>query len=772
MSRILEPLARVTIYDPVNRKVYNDFSSFHSITTQVGVGGGGSEAAIVYVDPMSMKFFSGENKKDLQDKSVDEVNWFKSLLKAETYVSSPSDPYYRTFYNQLIKAAKDNKFDSAHFIEYNVEEMWICWIDYWGYDPRTDNMGWFAGFTGIITGFTETINRGETIQFKIRVSDFRRILNITPMFADRAKLREEAKQKEYEKIPPKFLEFYKKISDLGETGFWQRFKGKSNYDIVSDLLRWVNLYMIRPTQNFDDSARLFPDYYGIIPKDFQTRNNIFYDRSFWYVPSDKKEAYYYGLDMRRPTKDVIDIDDLMALDFQGRKRSWSSLKVDETLFDDDVVPIQKALITFTSLFQANWETPWSIMEKIAKATMSLLYLDAKGNLIHSFPLYDELPDASWDHPEKDHGPNYIFYPEADGLKTLELTRSEKPRVTMFGVDAGFKSPIEISQDAASAGLRWGSYWDNDYNFKKYGYRPFYGSKLFTDRMGSEVHNALDKYSQAGLRRMNLLCDTGTIICDNRPDLQPGRTIVIPQRQMVYFLESVTQSFQRGVRLTTTLNFSWGRKIGTRIGNPWKDLIGVIDPKKYVVDDYSGENIFKVGAVEPITPKFTSSKYVQIWDTVGPGGNKIQGYFNEQGLGSKVFLDLPENVRREFGGRIYQGLLDKLISAINSSPSIDNITIGRADDDVIFDSTQRSHSLHHAIDIMKINGSPLTVYSTNDDFKAQVDELIGNLESQGLVKIYEEAGNEGLYVYAFNDAYITFEYGCKDHIHLGGPVTDT
>lgn len=224
-------------------------------------------------------------------------------------------------------------------------------------------------------------------------------------------------------------------------------------------------------------------------------------------------------------------------------------------------------------------------------------------------------------------------------------------------------------------------------------------------------------------------------------------------------------------MTTTLNFSWGRRIGVKIGNPWKELLDVIDPKKYVVDDYTGENIFKVGEVEPIVPRFTSEKYVQIWDTVGPNGTTVNGYFRDQGIEDKVFFEMPENVRRDFGGRIYQGLLDKLISAINSSSSVDNITIGRADDDVIFDSVQRSHSLHHAIDIMKINGTPLNIYSSNSDFKAQVDDFLSQLEGLDFIRAQDESSSESSYVYVFDDAYTIFEFGCKDHIHLSGPLSD-
>jgi hypothetical protein len=116
---------------------------------------------------------------------------------------------------------------------------------------------------------------------------------------------------------------------------------------------------------------------------------------------------------------------------------------------------------------------------------------------------------------------------------------------------------------------------------KYGQRIFVASNPIVntktlkdlDYYASQTHQSLNRdanarsmevYAKSLLKRLLAEKYQGQVVIGGRPEIDPGRPIYIPMRNMIYYLETVETNLSFGSGYTTTLHFSYGRK-------PWEYL---------------------------------------------------------------------------------------------------------------------------------------------------------------------------------------------------------
>jgi hypothetical protein len=116
---------------------------------------------------------------------------------------------------------------------------------------------------------------------------------------------------------------------------------------------------------------------------------------------------------------------------------------------------------------------------------------------------------------------------------------------------------------------------------KYGQRIFVASNPIVntktlkdlDYYSSQTHQSLNRdanarsmevYAKSLLKRLLAEKYQGQIVIGGRPEIDPGRPIYIPIRNMIYYLETVETNLTFGSNYTTTLHLSYGRK-------PWEYL---------------------------------------------------------------------------------------------------------------------------------------------------------------------------------------------------------
>jgi hypothetical protein len=85
--------------------------------------------------------------------------------------------------------------------------------------------------------------------------------------------------------------------------------------------------------------------------------------------------------------------------------------------------------------------------------------------------------------------------------------------------------------------------------------------------------------------LNSLSETGSVIMNQRPDLQLGRTVYVPERNMMYYISSIQQKYVEGKRHTTTIQLTYGHRPEEPIGNPFEKL-DELDYKQWLSYQFS------------------------------------------------------------------------------------------------------------------------------------------------------------------------------------------
>jgi len=230
-------------------------------------------------------------------------------------------------------------------------------------------------------------------------------------------------------------------------------------------------------------------------------------------------------------------------------------------------PYEMSLDNNWSFFQADFKTRRDIAYKAAEDSLFAFYADRAGHI--------------WFHPYR-YDISWIL-----GAKNPKVYVIDNPSIISYGFvddDSDLYTEVQVSTEPdfgqegiADTGFYTGVF-RSEADILRYGYRIFVGVNPIINTKsiagaGSGEQQASNKewaarsvkmFAKSLLQRILASKCQGQITIVGRPEIDPGRPIYIPIRNMIYYVETVDHDLSFGSNFTTTLHLSYGRK-------PWEFL---------------------------------------------------------------------------------------------------------------------------------------------------------------------------------------------------------
>jgi len=233
-------------------------------------------------------------------------------------------------------------------------------------------------------------------------------------------------------------------------------------------------------------------------------------------------------------------------------------------------PYEMSLNTNWSFFQADFKTRREVAYKASEDSFFNFYADRKGHI--------------WFHPYR-YDTSWILGAENSAVYVMD-----NASIVSFGFiedDSELFTEVQVTTEPdfgmgaiQQLGFYTGIFRDEG-AILKYGQRIFVGvnpiintksvnkpgttsSDIFLSDNREAAANSVRIFAKSLLKRLLASKYQGQITIAGRPEIDPGRPIYIPARNMVYYVETVDHSIAFGNSFTTTLHLSYGRK-------PWELL---------------------------------------------------------------------------------------------------------------------------------------------------------------------------------------------------------
>jgi len=221
---------------------------------------------------------------------------------------------------------------------------------------------------------------------------------------------------------------------------------------------------------------------------------------------------------------------------------------------DEFIPYQKFFSGDTWLgWQGEYETRYSLCQKVAEATNFKFYADSNGNIHYHQPRFSNAHILIAREPRV-----YII----DPMSIIGWTFVETDEELVTLLFATTEEDFIGSTKAEKAGRDMAYYQDNALVIK-------YGMRIYTvsdpliraakGQPNPKVNPDVYYYAKSLIRRINADRLNGSVTITGRAEIVPDHPVYIPDRNMIYYVSSVQHSFEWENTFTTTLNLQYGRK---------------------------------------------------------------------------------------------------------------------------------------------------------------------------------------------------------------------
>jgi len=540
-----KPEARVhlLVTDPndFSKKKLMRFTEFLQVSSTLSMTGVGT--ATVVLRNKSSKFFRGIAWPKWASVRADEVEQLRSVLRS--FRDQVADYRYETEIGKII--------DDKELIYPWVNPMDLLWIDYRGRDGH-----WYSGFTGVVTGYSDQIRAHATPTFTITAKDFRRILQNIPVVTGQMAL---ADRFRFETLLTQW--------QAGSIPITSLFAAKEPSTVVAESLEIVNRILnIQPKEerNFwkfkgTDDIALFQDLAGdkpIAPYEYAADE---FDPFSAHRTEDPDEATFYHNPIAHGFMDAV--------------------------FSDGPSVYQLILRSQLDAFSVDLDYILSILNRVAQATLAVIYVDQLGNLRYEYPRYATFPSddpdpAAWGSKYRNgnfytdfntpfHGRNYYVtsqdasfmdYKGGEDESQIVATRvSCKQSLVIGGVTPGAATEKMVNMGFAVAPevdlLRFG--------LRETNVQPFYVNTILK-------REVLDAYAQSVMTYLNAQAHSFTVTLDQRPDLMLNRSLVFADRARVGLITDIADTYSPSGGHTRTATCRYARYVGAPIEYPWEDLL--------------------------------------------------------------------------------------------------------------------------------------------------------------------------------------------------------
>lgn len=205
-----------------------------------------------------------------------------------------------------------------------------------------------------------------------------------------------------------------------------------------------------------------------------------------------------------------------------------------------------------SFYQADFKTRREIAYRAAEDSHFVFYADRFGHVWFRPPYFDAGHILGAKNPK-------IWIIDKASIISYGLIEDESQVYSSVYVTT---EPEFALGELAQIGYYTGSYRD-DVIVLKYGQRFFtYSNPVI--RVGGGNKNNIVAYAKSLLQRILAGQYQGQITITGRVELEPGYPIYLPERNRIYYVETIDHSFDFGGSFQTTIHVSYGRK-------PWEHL---------------------------------------------------------------------------------------------------------------------------------------------------------------------------------------------------------
>ena len=537
------PDARVFVLhtdpDDYTKKTFIRYKGFDTVSSNLSINGVGS--ATVNFPNKDLMYLDGVTRPEWADVNHAEVTTLKeAFLKFETESSD--------FNVQIPKSY----FLSDKLLLPRVPPFDLIWIDY-----RGRNGKWYAGFSGVVTGYKETIRPDSTPGFAIMAKDLRRLLQFTPIVTGLNNL---AGVSSLANLLTNFQEGSPAVENVFATK-------SSPAAIIDDVLATVNqMLRMSGTEVVGETGPEQPAQSFWEVDIFDKFAEYVYGSNTWFSPfherdaNDSEEGEYY----RSPL---------------GNAYYDSIFNIDE----DNTSVYQFLIRSQLGLFTIDTQNALNILNQVAQATLSFIYIDQAGNLRYEYPRYATIPSLENDYkapglsngsPDNQTLWNAINYwvNSRDEMFLNYSGGEDESEVVATRVIATQNHALMQQQAEALNVLAYDGYATApELDLLKYGLRdarvsPFYAEGFFIKK------EVMDAYAQSLMLYLNSQAKSFTVTLKQRPDTMLNRSMVFADRGRVGLITAIADTYSETGGHTRTHTCQYARFLGEFIEYPWANIL--------------------------------------------------------------------------------------------------------------------------------------------------------------------------------------------------------
>ncbi len=257
---------------------------------------------------------------------------------------------------------------------------------------------------------------------------------------------------------------------------------------------------------------------------------------------------------------------------------------------DEFAPFKRMYQSGWDFWQSEYKTRLDLAREVAQATNFVFYADPRGNIHYHQPRFDNVHILGAAEPR-------VFVLDDMSIQSWTFVESDGNIITRLYAsteDDYFGGILtEVGENRA--------WYQDDALVVKYGLRIFTVSDpLIRGGMTEGKQNPdVYYYAKSRIQRINADRLNGSITLTGRAELIPDYPIYVPSRNMIYYVSSVSHSFNWAGTYSTTVGLKYGRK-------PWDILPELLDYQTSIVQTASD-------VVGQTTPQSTEGKDYRLLD---------------------------------------------------------------------------------------------------------------------------------------------------------------
>lgn len=563
--RKVKPEARITVYlgkeDPDNKAHtgVKRFVSYLQVSTSLAFGGLGT--ASVTLNSKDSRLFSKIAEVQLNTPEKGELAAWKKFMTAH---AAPDN-----YFDYLKKVTKVDPAKSNYkILTYPFSAINLIWIDARGRDGK-----WYAIFSGVIVGISDSESAGVTPTIMLHCSTWYYFANNYPIVVglnNLGRLKEISTPLTMFQTPAEFEQV--------------KFSGWDVLEIFKSVIEAMN---ICTSISADDTDKIFEGRYLWEYLEPLNEGASFED-SFYAIT---------GLDipanMRSESIEAFDYFPTAGIGYAYIHPRFTNYEI-----------FKRLIRSKFEFYTIEKEYASNIFEKIANSVFSDIFVDALGNLRIELPNYNSCPNVDNEYSLKFHGTNYFITRKDASFISRDTSFDSTKIITFVSLPFTWLSPAsDLTGEMIDQRSKGYSQSSDPKDYARYGLREFASTPIFSDflplSLVEKQKESIVKIADALRIKLNHRATSITYNLNQRPDFELNKTVLNVDKGTIHLITSISHNIVANRSHTTNIVCEYDRPVGELLPNPWKELEGLNSSlkeefdKKEVIDPHSGIIISKV-----------------------------------------------------------------------------------------------------------------------------------------------------------------------------------